>query len=85
MIRHGEHSIITAPKPTTPETTVSWYVDKARTHPAAKRAAFRRRVWRDHRALGDRLEVAAAARALASATDASLTAALADLRDGVTP
>jgi hypothetical protein len=92
MIKHGEN-IVVSPLPVSTlaalervdasaEWTIEWHAQAARTHPLARRVAFRRRVWRDDQTLGDRIHAASAARRLSTAQHA---AALADLRDGVTP
>lgn len=88
MIKHGEHIVVSQPVASgfthTPEYRIAYFAEAARLHPLAHRVNFRRRVWRDHQSLGDRIATAAAARRLSLASDA-LDQALADLRDGVTP
>lgn len=93
MIKHGEHIIINQPVAsgftTTPEYRIAYFAEAARLHPLAQRVNYRRRVWRDHQSLGDRIHAAGAARRLSTAINALTTAqleqALADVRDGVTP
>lgn len=84
MIRHLNNSASTRPLDTfRAETAIAYYATAAREHPAAKRAAFKRRTWRDDLTLGDRLHAVSAARRLALASD--VAQAVADLREGVTP